>query len=54
MGYRVVQWGTGAIGSHTLRQVITNPEFALAGVFVYSDAKDGVDAATWSASGPPG
>jgi hypothetical protein len=44
MTYRVVQWGTGAIGCHTLRQVITNPEFELAGVFVYSEDKDGVDA----------
>jgi 2,4-diaminopentanoate dehydrogenase len=44
MAYRVVQWGTGAIGSYTLRQIITNPEFDLAGVFVYSDAKNGVDA----------
>jgi hypothetical protein len=26
MTYRVVQWGTGAIGSWSLRQIIDHPE----------------------------
>lgn len=41
---RVIQWGTGAVGSLTLKQIIEDPELELAGVLVYSDAKVGKDA----------
>ena len=41
----VVQLGTGNVGIHALRALITNPEFELTGVWVSSDAKAGKDAA---------
>src|SRR5215469_18308868 len=41
----VVQLGTGNVGVHALRALITNPEFELTGVWVSSDAKAGKDAA---------
>jgi len=41
---RVVQWGTGNIGTRSLREVIRDPELELVGVRVYDPAKDGVDA----------
>jgi hypothetical protein len=44
MRYRVVQWGTGNIGSRALREVIRPPMLELVGVLVYDPAKDGVDA----------
>ncbi|MEE6137149.1 diacylglycerol kinase [Mycobacterium sp. 050128] len=42
----VVQLGTGNVGIHALRALITNPEFELRGVWVSSDAKAGKDAAS--------
>lgn len=44
MTYRVVQWGTGSVGAIALRELLSNPEFALVGVKVYSDTKAGQDA----------
>src|SRR6201990_2571353 len=41
----VVQLGTGNVGVHALRALITNPEFDLKGVWVSSEAKAGKDAA---------
>ncbi|KAA1246990.1 diacylglycerol kinase [Mycobacterium simiae] len=41
----VVQLGTGNVGIHALRALITNPEFELTGVWVSSAAKAGKDAA---------
>ncbi|BBY24725.1 NAD(P)H-dependent amine dehydrogenase family protein [Mycobacterium stomatepiae] len=41
----VVQLGTGNVGIHALRALITNPEFELTGVWVSSDSKAGKDAA---------
>lgn len=41
---RVVQWATGAVGRAALREVIDDPSLELVGVFVFSDAKGGVDA----------
>lgn len=43
---RVVQWATGNIGTHSLRAVIEHPALELAGVYVHSSAKEGVDAGT--------
>ncbi|WP_371783215.1 NAD(P)H-dependent amine dehydrogenase family protein [Streptosporangium subroseum] len=43
---RVVQWATGAVGRYSLRNVITRPEFDLAGVLVYDPDKVGQDAGT--------
>jgi 2,4-diaminopentanoate dehydrogenase len=45
MAIPVVQLGTGNVGIHALRALITNPEFELTGVWVSSDAKAGKDAA---------
>ncbi|HSV84645.1 MAG TPA: hypothetical protein VLK85_36035 [Ramlibacter sp.] len=42
--YRVIQWATGKLGSEGLRQIIDHPDLELAGVFVYSKDKHGVDA----------
>jgi 4-hydroxy-tetrahydrodipicolinate reductase len=40
----VVQWATGNIGTYALRGVIEHPTLALAGVYVHSPAKAGLDA----------
>lgn len=45
MAIPVVQFGTGNVGIHSLRALITNPEFELTGVWVSSAAKAGKDAA---------
>jgi hypothetical protein len=44
MVYRVIQWGTGTVGKHTLRAVIEHPQLELVGVKVYSQDKVGLDA----------
>lgn len=44
MSYRVIQWGTGAVGSCSLRQIIDHPELELAGVWVSGPHKAGKDA----------
>jgi hypothetical protein len=44
MTVRVVQWATGAVGSAQLQEIIDRPDLELAGVFVYSEDKVGVDA----------
>lgn len=44
MSYRVVQWGTGAVGTWSLRQIIDHPELELAGVWVSGESKNGKDA----------
>lgn len=42
--YRVIQWATGVVGSSALRGVLRHPRLELAGVKVYSEAKEGRDA----------
>ncbi len=44
MSYRIIQWGTGTVGKHTLRAVIDHPQLNLVGVKVYSQDKVGLDA----------
>lgn len=44
MVYRVIQWGTGNVGKHSLRYIIERPDFELVGLKVYSDNKAGLDA----------
>ena len=44
MSYRVIQWGTGNVGKHSLRAIIERPDLELAGLRVYSEEKAGVDA----------
>jgi 2,4-diaminopentanoate dehydrogenase len=52
--YRVIQWATGSIGQIAIRHFAGNPTFELVGVFVTSDAKDGVDAGEVAGIGPLG
>jgi len=42
--YRVALWGPGIVGNAVLREIIRLPELELAGVLVYSDSKNNVDA----------
>jgi hypothetical protein len=42
--YRVIQWATGTVGSVSLRHIIENPAYELAGVLVYNPEKSGKDA----------
>jgi hypothetical protein len=42
--YRVIQWATGTVGSVSLRHIIENPAYELAGVLVYNPDKAGKDA----------
>ena len=43
---RVVQWGTGNIGTRSLRAVIEHPGLELVGLYVHSAGKAGRDAWT--------
>jgi hypothetical protein len=44
MTKRVIVWGTGNVGLHALRSVISHPGFELAGVIVHSESTNGRDA----------
>lgn len=44
MAYRVMQWGTGAVGKHTLRAVLDHPQLELAGCRVRGADKADQDA----------
>ena len=52
--YRVVQWATGNIGSHSLRAVIAHPNLDLVGLYVYSEDKAGRDAGELCGMAPTG
>ena len=52
--YRVVQWATGNIGSHSLRAVIAHPNLDLVGLYVYSEDKAGRDAGELCGVAPTG
>jgi hypothetical protein len=52
--YRIIEWGTGNVGKHALRTIIDRPDFELAGVYVYSPEKVGVDAGTMIGRDPVG
>ncbi|HPG27683.1 MAG TPA: diacylglycerol kinase, partial [Myxococcota bacterium] len=41
---RVIQWATGSIGRHAIAAIAEDPRLELAGVWVHSEAKDGLDA----------
>lgn len=45
MGYRVIQWGTGNVGFHSLRHLIRHPDYELVGVHAHNPEKIGKDAA---------
>lgn len=44
MVYRVVHWGTGNVGYHSLRATLRNPHLELVGLHAHSDTKKGKDA----------
>ncbi|MGI9556963.1 MAG: NAD(P)H-dependent amine dehydrogenase family protein [Solirubrobacterales bacterium] len=44
MTYRVIQWATGNVGSHSLRNIAARPRLELTGLYVYSAEKAGRDA----------
>jgi 4-hydroxy-tetrahydrodipicolinate reductase len=44
MTYRIIQWTTGHVGKHALKQIIENSRMELVGVHVTSAANNGVDA----------
>ncbi len=44
MAYRVIQWGTGAMGRNCLREVLAHPGLELVGALVHSESKHGRDA----------
>ena len=45
MALRVVQWGTGNVGYHSLRHLIQHPDYELVGLHAHSTSKVGRDAA---------
>lgn len=52
--YRCVQWATGNIGARSLRGIIGHPRLELAGVYVTSSEKVGVDAGELCGNAPTG
>jgi hypothetical protein len=53
--YRVVQWGTGTVGSEMLTAILDRrADLELVGALVYSDAKNGVDIGTLAGREPIG
>jgi len=45
MSHRVIQWGTGNVGYHSLRHILRHPDFELVGLHAFSKNKIGKDAA---------
>jgi hypothetical protein len=43
MSYRVIQWATGGVGRAALEGILDHPELELAGCWVHSPEKDGLD-----------
>jgi len=43
--YRVIQWSTGNVGRYALRGIVHHPDLELAGLWVHSEKKAGLDAA---------
>jgi hypothetical protein len=52
--YKVIQWGTGAVGSHALRFVLGGRDLELVGLKCYTEAKVGIDAGTLIGRAPAG
>ncbi|HEX3796764.1 MAG TPA: hypothetical protein VHV57_19885 [Acidimicrobiales bacterium] len=46
MSYKVIQWATGGVGRAAMGAVLDHPELELAGAWVHSADKDGVDLGT--------
>ena len=43
MSFRVIQWATGGVGRAAMEGVLAHPDLELAGAWVHSPAKEGVD-----------
>jgi hypothetical protein len=51
---RVIQWGVGNVGHHSLRGVLERPDLELVGLRVFNPAKVGVDAGEMLGGAPTG
>jgi 2,4-diaminopentanoate dehydrogenase len=54
MTIRLVQWATGPVGAAALQAIIDSPDLELAGVYVFSPSKVGVDAGALVGRPPTG
>jgi hypothetical protein len=54
MSYRVIQWATGGVGRAAIGGVLDHPDLELAGAWVHSPAKEGVDLGTLIGRDPVG
>ena len=54
MGYRVIQWATGGVGRAAIGGVLDHPELELAGAWVHSPDKEGIDLGTLVGRDPVG
>lgn len=52
--YRVIQWGTGQVGTHSLRGVLNHPQLELVGLCVHSSSDEGRDAGDFVGRAPTG
>ena len=54
MTYRVIQWATGGVGRAAIEGVLAHPDLEVAGCWVHSEEKDGVDVGTLIGRDPVG
>lgn len=54
MPYRIVQWTVGNVGKRAIIAIHNNPDLELAGCYVWSGSKVGVDAGSLAGIGPIG
>ena len=54
MSYRVVQWATGNVGRAAIEGVLDHPDLEVAGCWVHSPEKEGVDIGALAGRGPIG
>jgi hypothetical protein len=54
MSFRVIQWATGGVGRAAIEGVLEHPDLELAGAWVHSPAKEGVDLGTMVGRSPLG
>ena len=54
MALRVVQWATGSVGVASIRAILEHPDLELAGCWVHSKAKAGLDVGEIIGTGPLG
>jgi hypothetical protein len=54
MSLKVIQWSTGNVGHHALRQIVQHPELDLVGLWVHSEDKVGRDAGELAGLEPNG